>query len=82
MINADELTMEFRRVLQPHNKLLPGISKTTIVPPPTVEELAAAEPIARVVLTISAAKALKSYLDEVMPSVDHARMTGEPFKLG
>jgi hypothetical protein len=43
------------------------------VPPSNAAQLAETPPLARVVLTFSAAKALKIYLDEVIPRFEAVR---------
>ena len=78
-LNADDLTMEFRRIDRPHNKFLDGESSgqpLTIIPPATLGEIMEQQPVARIVLTFSAAKSLKQYLDAALPRAEQARKTG------
>ena len=80
MINVDELTMEFRRLIVPHKDFWAGDLSVVEVPPLAPAKLAETEPIARVVITFTAVKALKDYLDQVMPKIEKSRTTGEPIK--
>jgi len=75
-LSVDELTMEFRRYVQPHKEWFkPPIREVTFIPPPSPEEIAQIEPVVRVVLTFSAAKAFKHYLDQVFPQIEQQRKT-------
>lgn len=79
MINVDELTIELRRVITPHRDFWTVDTKPVVeVPPTPADKIAEIEPIARVVMTFTAAKALKAYLDEVIPTVEKSRATGQP----
>ena len=75
-LTVDELTMEFRRIVLPYKSWAATAATVVKVPPPSVDEIMATEPIARVVLTFTAAKALKQYLDQVIPTLDEARRAG------
>lgn len=82
-INVDELVLELRRVFQPHREFLSApASGARAVPVPLVTptKIAESEPVARVVMTFSAAVALWNYLDEVMPRAVAARQAGQPLK--
>lgn len=70
----DELVMELRRHFQEHKIL--GVAQGTQpadVAPPSAEEIFRTEPIARVVLTFTAAKGLKDYLDQAIPIMEKRR---------
>lgn len=73
-LNVDEMVMEFRRYTPSHKDWI-GKSggQLTQIPAPTAEEIVAVAPIARVVITFSAARALKQYLDHAFPEIDKAR---------
>jgi hypothetical protein len=72
-LNVDEMTMELRWFAQPHRGRVKEGTGVTTVPPASPEELMAVEPVARVVLTFSAVKALKQYLDQALPVTENAR---------
>lgn len=78
-LNTDDLMMEFRRIDRPHSEVIsfetPG-APLTIIPPPAPAQILALPPVARVVLTYTAAKMLKDYLDDALPRAEHARKTG------
>ena len=79
LLNVDEMTLEFRRFIKPHSELLKVTrGEAKVIPPATWEEMIQVEPVARVVLTFSAAKNLKTYLDETLPKIEEARKTGKP----
>jgi len=48
-------------------------SKILEIPPATAQEVMAVEPVARVVLTFSAVRALKEYLDAAFPEIEKKR---------
>ncbi len=72
-LNLDEFVIEIRRYITPHKESLlrAGNQKGTVIhiPPPKPEDIIRAEPIARVVLTFTAAMGLKAYLDEALPQI-------------
>jgi len=78
-LTTDDLTIELRRVDLPHERFLkaqvPG-QPLTMIPPPTPADIMALPPVARVVLTYSAARALKQYLDVALPRAEEARRAG------
>ena len=78
-INADELVLEFRRMLIPHREVALKEAKDGIIPVPAVtgDQVMKLEPIARVVLTFSSARALRDYLDKVFPSMEAQRAKGQ-----
>jgi hypothetical protein len=77
LLTADELTMELRRLDRPHRDISKqGLAPTAILPPVPPAEIMNLDPIARVVLTFQAAKALKEYLDGALPRMEVARKTG------
>ena len=85
MLTVDDLLLELRRVDRPHRDWLttPPAAKSAAgtfapVPAPTPAEIMASEPIARVVMTFSSAKALRDYLDTTLPAIEEARRTGKP----
>lgn len=78
-LNPDDITLEFRRVDKPHADTARSQAVGTplvLVSGPTAEEIFATPPVARVVLTFSAVKSLKEYLDIAVPKAEHARKTG------
>lgn len=76
ILNVDELTMEFRRYISSHMDLLKTPSQQVkLIPPPSPQEITQLEPVARVVLTFTAAKALKQQLDQVFPQIEQQRKT-------
>jgi len=79
-VNADETVLEFRRIMTPHRvqlKLQPSEGMTP-VPPPTPENIFEVDPVARVVLTFTAAQALRTNLNNMLPAAEIARKTGVP----
>jgi hypothetical protein len=74
LMSVDELTMEFRRFFVPHSSFLSQFGEGRVqVPTITPRDIASLEPIARVVLTFAAAKALQSYLNAVLPGFEALR---------
>jgi hypothetical protein len=70
----DELVFEFRRFIQEHRKVAkPNAPDITAVSPPTSEEVFATTPLARVVLTFTAAKELRDYLNKTIPQMEKVR---------
>lgn len=72
-LNADEMVMEFRQFFQPHRGFVKSGDKPIYLEAPKVEELLELEPVARVVLTFSAAKSIKQYLDQALPEIEKQR---------
>lgn len=72
-LNVDEMTMEFRWIAKPHREWMKEGSSVLEIPPATPQEIMAVEPVARVVLTFSAARALKEYLDLAVPQIEKKR---------
>lgn len=73
-LNADELTIELRRYFALHRDHVAGIAiGIKSLPPPSAKELLEVDPIARVVVTYSAAKALKEYLEQAFPEIEKLR---------
>lgn len=71
---ADELVLEFRRFIQQHREVFdPSGGGMKPIPPPGADRVYAVPPIARVVLTYSAAKDLQKYLNEAVPRMDKAK---------
>jgi hypothetical protein len=81
-LNTDELVLELRRIMKPHRETMkPGSANApSIIPPLAIEEIMREEAVVRVVMTFTAAKALKEYLDNVMPRVEESRQTGKPLQ--
>jgi hypothetical protein len=77
-INVDELVLELRRVTKPHRDTLPDDTKGAIVPlpPMTSQDVKKVEPVARVVMTFSAAKSLYDFLTQAVPEFEAARRSG------
>ena len=77
IVNVDELTLEFRRLMIPHRDIVKGGGETNVpLSAPNPEKIMQEDPIAVVVLTFTAAKSLKEYLDQVLPQVEQARREG------
>lgn len=77
LLNVDGMTMELRQYLPPHKDLLKAVGELTPIPPPTHEDVYKVQPVARVFLTFSAARALKAYLDQALPQMETARRAGQ-----
>ena len=76
-MNVDELTLEFRRFSVPHREFVKaGAADVVSVPPAEPTKIMEEEPLATVVLTFTAAKALKEYLDKIFPAIEEARHQG------
>jgi len=74
LLNPDEMVMEFRRYLAPHKTMLKsGADPVTFIPPASPEQILQSEPVARVVLTFSAVRILKQYLDAALPQIENQR---------
>jgi len=75
-INTDELYMELRRFFTPHETMIAGAKPDSAllpVPAPSAEQVMKEQPIAIVVMTFSAAKALKEYLEKALPEIEAQR---------
>lgn len=77
-LDPDQMIIELRQNLPGHRGTIPhvstpGITETT---PPTPQEIMNLEPVARVVLTFTAVRALKQYLDKAFPMIEAKRTTG------
>ena len=78
-LNVDELILELRRVLVPHRDTMKAtVDKIVLIPPIPPEQMMKEEPLARVVMTFTAAKILKEYLEQALPRVEDARKKGQP----
>lgn len=76
ILNADEMTIEFRRYGPPHRELFKTSGPEVMpIPPPSAQDIYQVEPVARVVLTFTAAKPLKQYLDTALPQIEKQRKT-------
>ncbi len=72
-LNVDEMVIEFRRFFIAHRDFMkPGEELVPLGPPP-VGEILKLEPVARVVLSFSAAKNMKQYLDQALPEIEKQR---------
>jgi len=70
--------MEIRQYLPPHRDLLAAKAPGMVtMPPPNPEEVFKLVPVARVVLSFSAVRALKVYLDQALPQMETARKVGQ-----
>jgi hypothetical protein len=84
ILTVDDLVMELRRVDRTHREMLSTMTAAPVtapfIPLPSITpaDIMALEPIARVVLSFSAAKALKEYLDNALPAAEESRRTGKP----
>jgi hypothetical protein len=71
---TDELVMEFRRYIQEHKDVFDSqASGIQPVKPPKEAEIYAVAPVARVILTFSAAQALRDYLVTTIPTIEKLR---------
>lgn len=79
MLNVDGMTMEFRQYLPLHKELFKAPTSELVVwiPPATAEDLYNVQPVARVVLTFTAVRQLKAYLDQALPRMETARTAGQ-----
>ncbi len=77
-INADEVSLEFRRLTVSHGEFA-RITKHGTQPAPTLtpEQFYAISPIAKVVLTFTSAKFLRDTLDSLIPTFEQARKEGK-----
>lgn len=79
-LTVDELMLELRKVFIPHTELIkmkPAGQGLIAVPPPTPEQIMQSELVAKIVLTYSAAKQLKTYLDNALPKIEQRRLSNE-----
>lgn len=77
LLTEDDLTLELRRVDKPHREVMAGPGeRLTEIPPASTEDVMRREPIARVIVTFSAARALKEYLDLALPRIEESRRAG------
>ncbi len=78
-LDADQMVMELRQNMPPHRETFPRLSTTDVVEikPPTPQELISLEPVARVVLTFTAVRNLREYLDKAFPLIEARRATGK-----
>jgi hypothetical protein len=79
-LNTDELVMEVRRIMQPHRELSKPGNEPSVIPAITSQEIMSVEPVVRVVMTFTAAKSLKEYLDIALPRIDESRRSGRPLQ--
>lgn len=75
ILTVDEFTMELRSYLPAHRDQISTDPADALkpLPPPAVEEVMKVEPVARVVLTYNAAKALMEYLVKAFPPTEALR---------
>jgi hypothetical protein len=79
VLTADDLVMELRRFDRPHRESSSS-GLYTLLSPVALADIMNREPVARVVMTFSAAKALKDYLNNALPRIEEVRKTGEPLQ--
>lgn len=76
-VNVDEVSIEFRRVLIPHRDIwLRSERGTQSLPALSEEELYRTDPIVKIVLTFSGAKALSENLTALLMQIEPLRRTG------
>jgi hypothetical protein len=81
LFTPDDLVLELRRFDRPHREFTSsGQEPLSLLPAVTPADVMRQDPIARVVMTFSAAKALKAYLDSALPPLEEARRTGTPLQ--
>ena len=71
-VDPDAVYLELRRLIIPHRDMYAN-TKTGGAAPPSDEATYALDPIARVVITYTAAKALQATLNELVPKMQLAR---------
>lgn len=76
-LNADELVMEFRRFMVAHRDFLKAGEGIQLVKPPMPEDVFKVDPVVRVVLSFSAVRSMKQYLDQALPQIEHLRRSQE-----
>jgi len=72
-ITVDEVVIELRRFFQAHKDLALDTQALKPISAPSPDEIFKLEPIARVVLTFSTAKALMQLLDQAVPQFEQKR---------
>ena len=74
-LDPDQMIMELRQNLPGHRETMPHVSTTVITEttPPTPQEIMDLEPVARVVLTFTAVRTIKQYLDRALPMMEAKR---------
>lgn len=75
-VDPDAAYLELRRYIRPHRELFSQPGPATAEP--TEDSILTQEPIARVVLTYTAAKALHASLGDLIPQMDRARRGAGP----
>ena len=77
LVNADEVSIEFRRLVQSHAEISKATQAgTQPVPKGTAEDFWTIPPVAKVFLTFTAAKFLRDNLITLMPQFEKARKDG------
>lgn len=76
-LDVDQMVMELRQNLPLHREAFAHVTTADVVDikPRTPQELLTLEPVARVVLTFTAVRALKQYLDKAFPLIQASRAT-------
>jgi len=69
----DQVIIEFRSFLRSHKEVFDTLGPGKPIPAPDATTLYKSPPIARVVLTFSAAKGLMEYLQKTVPVVEAQR---------
>jgi len=78
ILNVDGMMIELRQYLPAHAEVFKNTGgELAPIPPPRVEEVYKVAPVARVVLTFSAVRVLKTYLDQALPQMEAARKAGQ-----
>ncbi len=72
-VDPDVLYLELRRYMVPHATMYSSSRSGQQAPPIRDEVIYAEDPVARVVLTYSAAKTLQGSLNELIPKMQNAR---------
>ncbi len=74
-VDPDVVYLEFRRYITSHLEMYRRARTSSATPAPSLTEEAAyeLEPVARVILTFTGAKALQTNLNELIPKMEHAR---------
>ena len=75
-VTSDEVSIECRRILVPHAKLARLAKVSPPVPALTEEELYTEQPVAKIVLTFTAAKSLRDNLNNLVGQFEKQRKEG------
>lgn len=76
-VTVDEVSLEFRRWMLPHREIWKQTAGGKKPPTqPSDEDVYAIDPVAKVVIAFTGAKALKEQLDSLLPQIEKLRKQG------